>query len=246
MLSLRLTILLVLCLILMTAEAQEVREGSVESVSELITLTNQHYGADDLLYNGRKYNPLHANAKGHPYFNQDKWSEGQIFILGRIFDGQKIKYDIEIDRFIFFAELSGGISTEIVLNYAFTDSVKMEGRTFVKAGALPIPDSIFTYCEPVFSGDISMVATYYKEFSADYQNRTSGGIYSEQKKRLFVVDGQKISKVSTKKSFLGYFNRYKKDLRKFMNRNRIRYSKATKDELNRVMKYCNDLRKENK
>jgi hypothetical protein len=50
--------------------------------------------------------------------------------------------------------------------------------------------------------------------------------------------------MSAKSALLSYFDQHKKEIKRFMSRNKIKYSKASTDQLYMLMQYCDSLDKE--
>lgn len=209
---------------------------------QLVNYSSKVYGSDDMLVNGRIYVPQHSLAEGHPYFNVEEWVESQVFIKGHMFDGVKLKFDIELDEFILFTE-NNGQKNYIVLNKHYVDSVYMGKYLFVNTTTLKQINEDIGYAELVLNQDILFLVKYKKDFKKEYSETKPYGEYNRQNSYRYLGENNNLVKLNTKKALLEYFKDEKRDIKRYMKKNNIKYKKANSGELFNLISFCNNARK---
>ncbi len=118
------------------AKAQDIPARSAVTVEELYKYSENLYGSDDILVNGRAYLPGHYNAKGNPYFISDSWIASTLFIDGRKYDNQKLLYNIEIEKVIMQTTINEKNKILLLLNTESIDSFYLGQHYFINAANL--------------------------------------------------------------------------------------------------------------
>jgi len=215
---------------------------TLEDQEDLKRYIDQIYGSDDLLINGPIYVPQHGLAAGHPYFEIVDWVYGSLFIKGHIYDDVKLKYNIELDEFILFIKDRQDRKKYIVLNHHFIDSVYMGKYVFVNTDVLPEVEKDLGYAELVYDRNFIFLIKYTRDFKTEYSDSKPYGEYTEQKATHYICESGKLVKISGKKAFLAYFESEKKEIKKYLKKNNIKYKKANSGELYNLLNYCNAIR----
>ena len=236
--KLSLVFLIVLFLINSDASAQDKSGIDNQNDISILESTGQIYGSDDLLVNGRIYYQKYPLAEGHPYFDTEEWMNGLIFINGRSFPGYEIKYDLEMDEIVLNTRDKKGAFVDIILNHQVIDSLYIGNRFFINTTQFVIDKPVSNFFEVVFNGVPMLLVYHKKEFLKEYNERYPHGRYRDPIQRIFLYTENDLVDVSKKKAFLNYYEPYKKEIKKFMKRNRIIYKKADKQELFRLMEFC--------
>ncbi len=221
--------------------AQDINAQSSEALTALSEYTGKLYGTDDILVNGRSYIPDHFNAKGNPYFFSDKLTKSTLIINGKKYDKQEILYNIDIEKLILKTTLNNGEEVLLVLNPDFIDAFYLGEHHFVN-GVIFFPESNFPgFVEQVYEDNFSVVIRYQKSFVSQYTANTPHGFYSATKSVNYIFDNGQLIKLPTQKSLLEYFSAHKKEIKKFMRKNKIKYKQANKIQLNKLFTYCDDI-----
>jgi hypothetical protein len=214
----------------------------LEDKESLVAYTDSDYGSDDMLINGRIYVPLHSLAEGHPYFQTIDWILGHVFVRGKTFEDVKLKFDIELDEFILYIEDKYGRKNYLVLNHHYVDSVAMGKYLFVNTATLPEVGRDIGYAERVYNSDLIFLVKYNKDFKKQYSESKPYGEYSKQNSDRYIAERGRLVKVTTRNSFLNYFEAHKKELKRYMKKQKINYKKANSGELHNLLNYCHALR----
>lgn len=220
----------------------QVNEKFLDTPDKLIDFVDQVYGLDDMLVNGRIYVPMHSLAEGHPYFEVKNWILGDIYIKGNKYEQSQLKYDIELDEFILYIKDKQNRKNYIVLNHHYVDSIYLGKYFFVNTAVVSKIGPNIGYVEMVYNDDLMFIVKYKKDFKKQYSESKPHGEYTKTITSRYVVESGELIKLNTKKAFLNYFESSKKEIKRYMKKNKINYKKANSGELNTLIKYCNEIR----
>lgn len=210
---------------------------------EIINLTNQFYGTDPLLVNGRKYFEPHYNAKGHPYFISDQWQTGTISMDGKQFESTGLLYNLYIDRLILRASVNQNDTIYLLIDNLHLDSFTISGHHFVNNAKLPGNHKLTGYSEVIYKGSFSVIKKHNLDFIPEYANNKSTGHYSKPQHTSYILVNGKIINVTTKKMLLTYFPEHSRQIKQFIRKNKIKYSKAENHILQFLYKHCDEISK---
>lgn len=210
-------------------------------VEKLYNSTEQLYSTDDLLVNGQAYVYSRKGIKGDPFFKENKFVEGFLDVRGRTFEGEYLKYDLENQRVILRTALQSGKFVTILLNPDMIDSFSIYGRKFINASHFFSQKDLNGFYIQVYHKSFSFLIQYEKMFREIYNQRSPNGRYSELQTHYFLLKGDKIENVTKKSALLNNFPTHNKEIKNFMRRNKIKYRKADRKSLHKLMKYCDSI-----
>ncbi len=216
----------------------------ISGVLPVITRTDSILGADDELVNGKIYIQEHLMAAGHPFFLSSEWYVGSITVNGNIFEDVFLKYNIYTDELILKAERYRGGTVVISLNNEFVDNFRLGDRYFVNSINFKVRGLQTDFVELLYHGNFDFFVSYVKLFNNNYNNKTPYGNYTKTLSSFYIFQGGLLVSVGSKKSLLDYFELYKKEIKKFMKKHKIKYGKASYKELSVLMQYCDKLTEE--
>jgi hypothetical protein len=223
------------------AKAQETHFQDSIQIEKLKEYSEQVYGTDDRVVNGAAYLPGHFNAKGDPYFLTDNWTESTLVIDGEEYEGQNILYNIDIEKIILKTTLKSKEEVLLVLNTDFIEAFYFGEHYFVN-GEKYFPGNKFNgFVEQVYKGNFKVMIRHQKSFVSQYTANSPHGFYSGTKSMIFIFDKRELKKLPTKKAMLDYFSEHKKEIKKFLRKNKIKYKQATANQLNKLFTYCDDI-----
>lgn len=199
------------------------------------------YGTDPLLVNGTVYLENLGEIKGHPYFLSEEWLTGTVFIGERMYPGQKMKYNLETDDLILSTGTSDSAFTTIRLNRALVDSFNINGHHFVHYRKFSPSDSIDKFFESIDGRGFTFLRRHSKERSGKYSDASPGGSYNEMATASFIFEDRQLLKINSKKEFCDYFANQKKDIRKYLRANHIKYRKATTPQLQQLISHISEI-----
>lgn len=222
------------------ASAQETNEEYSKYISKIDSI----YGIDDILVNGSLYFPKHPLAQGNPYLISDEWNKGSIYIKGKTYDDIELKYDLALDKLILRTKLINDKIPKVLLNNELVDSFKIGNQFFINTKWIDQNLQIEGFAELIYNNDIVFFIKFRKEYIAQFSENNQYGKYSQiQFGRYLWKDGV-VTKVSTRKSLLRYFEENKKEIKKYLRKHHIKYKKANSKQLFDLINYCNELSSE--
>lgn len=211
------------------------------TIIELKSLSDSVYGSDHELINGKLYYQKNLYASGTPFYKWDDWANGSVKINGRLHRELDLKYNIETDELILKANQQYGISSPIVLNSPFVESFDIADDHFVNSDQLSNDDIKTDFVHVIYSGNLTLLVAYRKDFVNDYNTKTPFGRYSKLINVLYVLNDDDLIKISSKSSFIDLFTGHEKAIKKFMKKNKFRFKKAGSKEWYIVMTFCDNL-----
>ncbi|HOW25472.1 MAG TPA: hypothetical protein PK711_07355 [Bacteroidales bacterium] len=224
---------------LLPCSAQLNQQSAPDSQTDLLNLTERFYGSDDMLISGSVYVPSSPLISHHPYFDREEWQEGIVFIDGRRFDAQQIRYDLPARKMILNAVLKEGATVKIALNAWKIDSLYLGDHLFINSNNLSLPESDTSFYELIHRNGFIFITGYHKEFIHKYTASSPYGLWSSQTASHFIYTDQWYP-VTSKRSLLTWFPSGKDEIRKYMHVNRIRFRKATSDQLKPLLVRCGE------
>jgi len=212
-----------------------------QNVSDILEKTHLAYGPNEMLENGRIYTPLHPRAKGNPYFLETSWMPGKLIVKGDIFSELKIKYNVALEQLIFKKEIENQEShIPIILNNNFIDSFDIESHHFINLNTMPFHDKLSGFAELIYQAQLIFLVKYNKEFLNRYSQSNPYGAYSKLSSVYYIYENEKLTRLGTKRSFLKYFEPIRKEIKKFLRKNNIRFKKASNTQLKELIRYCDE------
>ena len=211
------------------------------NLKQLKDTTNKVYGSSDLLNLGEFYVPEHVYATGHPYFITDEYVLASVTVYNNSFDKVKARYNIEKDQLIMKVSVDTGVYVTIVAKEDWVHSFKINDHYFVSVNGLQPSTEVKGYCEEVYNGKRKFYIKYRKKFIDNYTDLAPMGFFSVVKINKYVYDNNTFIPVSSKKEFLRLFATHKTEIKKFMRKNKIRYTRASTAQIAALMQYCDGL-----
>ena len=203
--------------------------------------TDNIFRLNDLLVNGKLYRPLNSNANGSPYFQNNKlWRKSKLFIKGTEFSDQNILYDIENDELIANIIYPDGNTKNIVLDQELIDSLWIEDHFFINITPFT-KENINGIYEQVYDGRFKALIKHHVTYKRVIDYNAPNGYYDDPEISLFILTEKRLIKISNKKSLLSYFESDKKEIGRFIRRNKINLKTASIIEYFNLFKICDDL-----
>jgi len=214
----------------------EVSETGFYELKEVFDYLN---GPDYNLLNGRQYDRLNS-GESHPFFNTDLYRPGSLLLNGTAYDGVLINYDIYDQQVIL--QVPGWISdlnNKVVLNREMIDHFQIDGLMFRKMSS---PETGTSFFQGMFSGEISCYLRWTKKL---YRSSTSSNArikYLKQSREIYLQKEGQLFHVKNKSSFTRIFDEaYRKEIKAFLRREKIRFSSASEEKLGELMNFCIEL-----
>jgi hypothetical protein len=198
------------------------------------------YGANPLLASGLVYVPLQAGAEGHPFYQDQSWQPGEVFLKGEHFPNLELRYELVTGQLLLHTDLPGGAQAAIVLNPQLVDSFRLADQLFVQAQLTGLPDPAASYYSRGYAGDMVLYLGYSKRFLSQYSALTPAGKYAQLATEYLLLQDGVAYPIPNRSALLRHFAPIKKDLRRYLRTHRLRYQQASLSEWNALMKFCDE------
>ncbi len=193
---------------------------------------------DPDIYNGRIYNFGASRIDGHQFFESEEFSWEKVSIDKVTYDSLEMNYDIYNQEVLIKYEsrfFKKTFSVPIELLREFT----IRGHEFI---VLNDEERNITIYELISDMDVVLL----RKWSKDLQVSTDDDIYdykfSNYEKLLYFYKSTRIERINGKRDFIEFFPvSGKKDIRRFIRKNRIRIRSASNTELKSLLHFCNTL-----
>lgn len=216
-------------------------KNNSKSLNKIINYSESIYGTDDLLVNGQPYLIKNKDVKGHPYFIDEFWRQETLFIKEKKFNNVGLNYDVEDDKLILETKFNKNLYLKIELSNEVIDSFNIRGHHFINSSILENYNGKNEYFEEIYNGDFIFLIKHYKTLDKSYYDNPPSGKYNKIKSIYYIYKDGILKKIKNKRAFLDYFKNNKKEIKKFMKKNKIKYNRAKSDELFILMEFCNKL-----
>lgn len=231
--------IIICCLLLLKSFALSSQSQSASSFNGIRETTERQYGPDLDLLNGRKYNFTYRSARGNPFFEAPGADSAAIQIKGKLYENQRIRFDIYQQLLILdFTDLSGGNSS-IVLNDDVVDHFtlgKVHFRKFSDKNGLK------RFGQVVYLDSISCVYFWKKKYLSELKDEQKNYRFSGPLRDAVIISNGQVRAYKNKSSFLKCFGQEdRKKIKLFMREELIKPRKANELEMQRLMKYINHL-----
>ncbi|MBI9054837.1 MAG: hypothetical protein JEY96_13520 [Bacteroidales bacterium] len=223
--------------------AQNQNINSRKNLEKLYNQSLEFYSINDEIINGCAYPLSNSRIVGNPFYNNDNWNTGTVFINGNAHSNLQIKYDVIIDDIIIKAKVGDGTERLLKLNKTLVDSFKINNSIFIKSNTFSIDqDNSHYYYELIYNSSFLVVKSHSKRFIDMYSDMSPYGKFSSLKSKLYLFDNKQLIEISTLNSFLKYFQKeQRKSIKQFMKTNSINYKSASYNQINELMNFCSNL-----
>lgn len=210
-----------------------------QSRSQLFAIAESALGPDDELVNGTVYAAPARGIGGDPFLNGPDWQPGDVFIHGKAFSGQEIRYDVIAGDIILKTPERDNVQHIMKLNRSQVDSFRIGNLLFVNDIHYFDGGSNQSFYEQVYAGEVWVMRRYRKRFIDSYTSTYPMGKFSDLRSDLYFMRDDNMVNINGAGSFLKLFdNDQRKEIRHFMARRHIRYKKASSVEMREVMEFC--------
>jgi hypothetical protein len=228
-------LLRIIIVILFLAGAGNLRAS--ESVFHSLS-THDTIPDSQLLDNGRIWRNIYFDASNDQFLFTAELIPSEISIVGKVFHGIKLKYDISADELITPASVGGLIQLNKEMVDSFT--LKFAYRTY-KFHNLTIDSvqGLSGYCNLIYKGRSALYRKYTKELY-----RLSGQNVDQKfflKTQLWLVIGQKAFPVKSRNDMLKAMGPKKDAVKEYISKNRVQILKNEPESFVPIIRYFDSL-----
>jgi len=202
--------------------------------------TDDVYGSDPLLYNGRHYTFfLPSSTGGNQYFSGRQFENGSATIRGVIYNDLKLNYDIYNQQLILQYENNIGAANLIIISDAWLESFSFRDLNFE---IISSQDTLKRIFQVLGTGSVRILYSWEKKLMLDNIQGSKNYIFSNATREMNVYIGKKILKFRNNKSFYSLFDPDKRiAIRGYLRKNSISVKTATDQTMTGLIYYCNSL-----
>lgn len=215
-------LLLVFSFFLLPLKAQSLSDdsGSAGSSAKIVGLYQEKVAGQSPLYQGREYLGFDNRIIGHAFFASDEWSQATIQYDGVLYEGVRLLFDIVNEEVIV---LHPNDYAKIKLLNEQISWFSFSGHTFIRlAGNEAVPEA--GLYERLYDGKLMVLAKRKKQLSSYTSDKELIREF-EEKNRLYIKKEGIYHAVKSKRSVLKVLKEQKKELRRFLRKNKIKYRK---------------------
>lgn len=197
------------------------------------------YGPDPDLLNGKKYNFTYRSAEGSPFFDVSDPEQSSIRIKGKLYEGERVKFDIFNQLVVLdFTDLSGATGS-IVLREDWVDGFTIGSIPFKK---FPDKNGRLKFGQPVYEGRISCVYFWKKSYIPEQKDGTLFYKFSKpDREAVILLEGETCS-FKNKHSLLACFPReLRGPVKSEIKSRHLRIGKASDLEMQMLIQYINQI-----
>ena len=209
------------------AQSQEVSEMEdlIPALSTAISFYRENIKDDSFIYEGREYVGFHFKIEGHAFFGSNEWQLGDLVYKGQFFRQVPMLYDITAEEVVvrhygkfFRVKLyRQKIEHFSLLNHHF---INISGKDV--RGAPMIPG----FYDHLYKGSTNFFVKRSKVIKETYINNELHREFIRND--LFFIEKEGVYyPVKTKKSVLRVLEDQKKETRKFLKKNKIKFRRNT-------------------
>ncbi len=207
-----------------------------QKIAELLACANDQYGTPDYLVSGQAYQSSNPRADGTANFLFSDWTEGVLYVQGKIYDKALIKYDLQKDVLALKQNLKSGVPIQVALNPNMVDSFQLADHHFVSK-----PETGIGYLELIYQGKRQYLQKHRKKFVTDNSIGSQYGKFIEESTYYYIFTDSEYQEVSGRKDFLLIFEDHKKAIKKYLRDYGIKFQKANQEQLYHLFKYVDGL-----
>lgn len=205
----------------------------------LMGYVHMNYGLDQDLFNGFQYYKRFARYLGDPFFPEDLFYEGSVWVNGAHYDKLQLKYDIFSQYLIIAYTDFQARYNQLRLNTVHIDSFLLGTNHFHKL--------VFQNEDPLFyqvlsSGPLTCYIHWQRVLEATHNDLDYSHEYSSPLADYYISHMEVIQTFSNKKSFVSIFpESIRLKLKKYIRHNSISFRSANPPDIQNLLNYLNQL-----
>lgn len=193
------------------------------------------------LYNGRQYYVYDNRSEEHQFFEFRKWHNGVLMYDGQRFDSIPMLYDIFKDELI-IKHFNGD---HLLLQSEKIDYFNVDNHSFERLEAgKDINEQMRTgFYDVLYNGKSRTIVRRYKTRQEKIVDKMVVALYP-QKNNFYIKKGDHYHSVGSKKATLNLFPEYKRELRKVLKDEKIKFRKNREVAIVRMVETYDKLAKQ--
>ncbi|MEX2371417.1 MAG: hypothetical protein WD578_10450 [Bacteroidales bacterium] len=190
------------------------------------------------IHNGTVYNYVAIRTGGHQYLDGEMYFYGTLTINNTTYRNLELNYDI-FNQAVLFKYGTGSGRKVISIPVETISEFTIHDRSFE---VIHVSDWDYTIYEKIGDGKWCIYYQWSKDIKTASQNELNNYEFSKSQKTIYLSDSSEFIKIRGKRDFLKAFGAdNKKDLKKFMRTNRIRFKSVSNIQMRNLLNFCNSI-----
>lgn len=209
---------------------------SVKVLYDSVTQYSQH------LYNGSRYFVYDSREVEHQFFASEDWLNGSVNYDGQLYRNVSIKYDIVKDLLIirhYAGEGHISLQNDRVANFTIPDHVFYR----LESGKEINPEMRTGFYDLLYEGKSRVIVRRHKIRQERIENIKVIAQFPERD-FFYILKGDIFYPVYSKKSAFGLFKGQKKNLKKHLRKNNLKFKKHREEAIVKMAVYYDELNRQ--
>lgn len=198
------------------------------------------YGSDPLLYNGKFYTyypPL--GTEGNQYFTDRIFETGSAIIRGVTYNDLLLNYDIFNQQLVLKYKQNTGANSLIIISDAWLTAFNIGGLDFE---IITAPDTVKQIFQVIGKGPARILYYWEKELELNNMIGAQNYVFSSPRKEMNLFNGSRILLYRNNKSFYSLFDTGNSNaIKEYLRVNRIKVKRSSDSAISELINYCNTL-----
>lgn len=222
------------------AQTVSALETNVETPAYPVSLYKEATAISQNLYNGRQYYVYDPRQEEHQFLNQRKWHNGVVMYDGQRFDSIPMLYDIFKDELV-IKHFNGD---HILIQSEKVDYFILDNHNFARfESGKEINEQMRTgFYDIIYDGKTRTLARRTKSRQEKIVDKRVISLYP-QKDTYYILKNGRYHSVRSKKSAFALFPEHKKEFRKVLRDEKIKYRKNRELAIARIVATYDELAK---
>lgn len=205
----------------------------------LLVLIREKTGTDQELINGKQYFNAWFRYPGHPFFPDDSFHPGSLFMGSGHYPDLSLKYDCHSQELILEYTDNAGRYNHLVINKSRIDSFDLGDLHFVK---LELDGKRPQFYQVVTAGRISCFVNWKKDLVPENFDREHLYRFGEPAGSFYLRYGDSITPFSSKRTFISCFPApMQKSIRKYLGQEHIIFREMDHVTLETILEFISGL-----
>jgi hypothetical protein len=211
------------------------------STSNAIAFYNKYIGEDAHLYNGSEHTLYDFRIKGHPYFETNLLQVGFICYDDVLYRQVVLGYDIVRDE---ITTNRYNNNFRISLANAKVAYFSLLNHYFVRLEQDSINKTVLTggFYDRLYNGHLKLFAKRVKKINETVTADEGDKLWFEENDLYFIQRNKKYYPIKDKNELFEFFKDIKKDLKKYLRKNKIKFKDDPESAILSSVKYYDQLK----
>ncbi len=205
------------------------------ALANVIVWYENTVGANSPLYKGKEYLDYNFRIEGDQYFQSDLWQKGAVYYDGQLYQDVSMKYDIANKVLIVDHP---HLPSPVSLESNKIDRFSLLGHHFIRLVADSLSYEVIKtgFYDLMYDGEMNFLVNRTKMLRDEIDDRRMR-YWFEEDDQYFIQKGGKYYKIKNRRSVLKLFPERKREIKKFLKRNDIKFRKQPEEAIHRIVKY---------